>query len=620
MASDWKSRAVPVTEEESTPTSSSTNGWKSRVLASSPAVTPQEDPSLTEALARGAAQGATLGFSDEIAGGLGAIRDVAQGSVDPTTQLLEAYRRHRDESREANDAAQKAHPTASFGANLAGGLLPALLTGGLGEVGAGASALSKIGSAAELGAGFGAVTGLGDSNADLTQGDTRSALSDIAKGAVGGAAFGGALGTVGQGLGALNKLESVNNVTNAFKLGADGVSLVGKKALQDIGQKGRTLAKDYLIPSLKGEYSSKGQAIASEIEKEGTSPKDVSEWITTIKAKIAKLSDKNPSEAQDKANLTDLIEKFTTPEEIETVAPMEEHPNETKTFTLDQLNNLGDSGNEVPTFTPDQLENLGPESSIPVTQAPPGLSVDDMTDLKRALYDFNNNAASNEGGSVAKFGSEGIREAIANASPSVAEANSEFKPIANATKLLKLKNAGGSFKPENTQVENLNTYISRYKDNTRAGDVARSRINGALDLIRQTNPELADTMQAKINETAQQMYLGRKASNETLFGHGISGIIGGASTKAANVGGQVYGGISKILVGLPKEGLKTVASHISETGGEVGQKLGNVLNEAADRDDIGKNALIFSIMQQPAYRQLLDSYNDQKDVKGNFAK
>lgn len=162
-----------------------------------------------EAVARGGLQGVTFGTADEIGGALNALfsdRQSGEGAMDH-------YRRERDKIRTANDAAQASHPWLYGAGEVVGGIAPALASGGAsaaaegaGAAAEGVSALKAGWTAAKAGAGYGALSGLGTSKADLTQGDNvPNALYDTLKGAGFGAVTGGVLGTAGQAIS--NKLS-----------------------------------------------------------------------------------------------------------------------------------------------------------------------------------------------------------------------------------------------------------------------------------------------------------------------------------------------------------------------------------------------------------------------------
>lgn len=131
-----------------------------------------DSPGMLESAARGAAQGATFGFADEIAGA------VESAFTDKT------YKQARDESR-ANFARAKDENPWSFGlGEIAGSVATGVATGGAAGV-AGKAGLKGV---AALAGAEGALTGVGTSEAESAGGIAK----DAAVGGVLGAALGGA--------------------------------------------------------------------------------------------------------------------------------------------------------------------------------------------------------------------------------------------------------------------------------------------------------------------------------------------------------------------------------------------------------------------------------------------
>lgn len=126
-----------------------------------------DTPSATEAGARGAVQGLSFGFADEISGA------VESAFTD------KSYEESRDESRAAFDRAEKAHQAAFMGGEIVGGLASGIATGGAGAGMRGAAVL-------------GGLYSLGSSNKTGT---------DLAKDAAIGAALGAAGEKVLRGIG-----------------------------------------------------------------------------------------------------------------------------------------------------------------------------------------------------------------------------------------------------------------------------------------------------------------------------------------------------------------------------------------------------------------------------------
>jgi|GEM_PF-1716434 len=137
-----------------------------------------ESTSGLESGIRGAAQGASLGFADEITGGVEAGFDKLKGDE---RGLIDLYKTKRDESRKAYKKAEQDNPDEYLGGQLAGGaaslLVPVL------NAGKGAQLAAMVGK----GALSGGLAGLGGSEADLTEGDIGGAALDAGTGAALGA-------------------------------------------------------------------------------------------------------------------------------------------------------------------------------------------------------------------------------------------------------------------------------------------------------------------------------------------------------------------------------------------------------------------------------------------------
>lgn len=178
---------LPAAAGSPTPAPAAAGGDYSALMAAP--VPNAEPPSILESVGRGALQGASFGFADEIAGALGA-------AFTPKT-----YRQARDESRAAYAAAKEANPKAYVAGEIGGGLASAVIPGGvLGKAAEGGAAAVEaaptIGrlalKGAATGAAYGGAQALGDSTADLTQGDFHGAIADTLR----GAAIGGLTGAI----------------------------------------------------------------------------------------------------------------------------------------------------------------------------------------------------------------------------------------------------------------------------------------------------------------------------------------------------------------------------------------------------------------------------------------
>jgi hypothetical protein len=160
-----------------------------------------------------ALQGATLGFGDELAGLGGAIAGKAFNLVglgDDKT-FAEDYKTIRDRYRGDVDKFAKENPKSALGLSIAGSL-PTIAAAPLRAASVGTGVLPMVMQAGKAGAAYGAVSGLGSSDAD--------SIGGMAADTVKGGALGMALGAVSQpvisGIGAVgsNVAQRFSNVSS----------------------------------------------------------------------------------------------------------------------------------------------------------------------------------------------------------------------------------------------------------------------------------------------------------------------------------------------------------------------------------------------------------------------
>lgn len=256
--------------------------------------TPEVAPSQFESLLRGGAQGASLGFADELAGAGGAgINALKKGDV---SDVVADYIRNRDDYRKADEAARKANPKTFTGGELGGGLATAVIPG------------LNIGRAATLGgriagaAGLGAVAGLGGSNADLTQGDIGGAARD--------AALGGATGAVLQPTIEKAIAPAVGYVAGKF---GDAAGYAGKKALNVAFDTPEAVTERYLAnpEAVNGAMTKEGvaQKLADTL---GEVRSDTGPAATAAKSSLSDI--RQPAQGMELNRAVDILGKFDSPE------------------------------------------------------------------------------------------------------------------------------------------------------------------------------------------------------------------------------------------------------------------------------------------------------------------
>jgi hypothetical protein len=247
--------------------------WDDTVELDTPSWDDTLDPteiSKTESLARGAAQGATMGFADELVGTAKGMWDDAKslftgtdanggvkpefdqfGNVTNGDKLTGKYKEYRDEYRAADDAAKEANPKTFMAGEIGGGLVTAAIPGAGTVKGAaalgGASGLGM--SEAEDLAGMAKDTAIG-AGVGAAAGYAMPKVIDAGKKAAGWA--GKKIGNVGFGVGeeateaylknpdAVKNAKPLKEMTDAFLDKVDDISrdtsLQSGKSFETLGQ------------------------------------------------------------------------------------------------------------------------------------------------------------------------------------------------------------------------------------------------------------------------------------------------------------------------------------------------------------------------------------------------
>lgn len=223
----------------------------SKMPSSTPKMEPvkrTEQPGYTESALRGAAQGVTFGFADELQAKL---ESLLKG---------ENYDKRVREIRDEYKAAAEANPITYYGADIASGFaLPIGAIGGFATKGA--STLGKIARSSGSGAIIGGVTGAGTSEAETTG----ELAKDIGIGTVAGAiaapvlegsitAAKGMLGKAGKDIGA------IRDVKDFYKYGTEGKALTGPENLRKLTSDAKKTIQSDFIPELEQALKVKNQA------------------------------------------------------------------------------------------------------------------------------------------------------------------------------------------------------------------------------------------------------------------------------------------------------------------------------------------------------------------------
>jgi len=204
----------------------------------------QEPVSELESAGRGALQGTTFGFADEAAGGVEALWEKAKGNP---TAFGELYKKHRDESRANFKKAEQDNPNSYLAGEVAGSIATAAIPFG---------STATLAKAAKTGARIGALSSLGQSEAEDASGTIKDVFTGAGMGAAGGLAgralesgYKAARGGVDR---LLNKgaQEAVETASNVLSKESGSVPIEEPSVFKEAAQSAKNRLKSYFNPDV----------------------------------------------------------------------------------------------------------------------------------------------------------------------------------------------------------------------------------------------------------------------------------------------------------------------------------------------------------------------------------
>lgn len=520
-------------------------------------------PGVLESLGRGAEQGATMGFGDELNGALSAIAQKAGEHSDEN--LTDLYTKNRDESRAAMKAAESAHPLVYGAGNIAGGLGTALATAGTGLAGEGVLGAAKAGGA------IGAISGLGNSESNTLPG----MASDTLKGAAFGAGTGLGIGAIGKGLAAASDLGAAPKLIGAFSQGAN---------------KGRTLF---------------GKAGAQAVHNEGNAAlSDISDTIQNNLNTASAAKQASQEATPDKVNITDYLKGIITGAKNS----LQTHPYDDDQADIRKI--LG----VITKFT--DVNGTGDVDAVA------------LEGLKRKLGVMGTEGDAPLNTSAGKAFANHIMMASDETTPTSIQKSFGFpddftgvKPILNdhIEGLDQLNQRIHQLRTASDMIPEMST-VANAQDTTTSGFNSQDKLNDFYntlpqDVKAQVQPKLQDIGQAQNLTSKLQTgglapgLLSQNASSEPYAWANAAGLAVRPVVKAAQAVKGVIAAVkptaASTLRDMAPEELGSLANNLKASGNDVGAKLGSVLDQASQRDQAGRNAILFTIEQNPIYRDAL---------------
>lgn len=458
----------------------------------------------------------------------------------------------RQESNTAFKQAEQANPATYMAGNIAGGLATALIPGV--NVGKG------VAGAAKLGASIGALTGAGQA---LSEGKD---VSDVAasaglQGALGGA-LGGVIGKVGSALNP-EALESnaAKNAVEAFNPSKSEVSKLLKAPARGEGSRleevGGILNKPTQFLNGKSILEASGSP-ESNLERLNLAQENAGKFLGSVAEKV----DESGQKLVTPTDIVSYIEELQKP--YSGISAASKEAGLPKQSFVDEFNALNRIKQDV-------LEYGNNPISFSEAEAI-------KKDISALAYKDNGAIANADMAKLRGFVNDKLEEALDTAAPTLKDPDLynkyiEAKDLYGATKQIQKSAEGNAAKELSNKDLGLTDYLLGGAGYSAHGGLGATAAIGAKKVL-----------ESKYNASAAKIQQG-----------------------TANV----MRDISSTIAEWTPEQFKSISSKMIQSGDPTAMKLGNILSKTADKDATGRNAVIFSIMQNPSYREFM------RDITGN---
>lgn len=593
--------------------------------------------------ALGAINGAAMGLPDEFEGGLRAGVDAIQNgtSINPLNpEFIKKYRAYQEQANKKYEQAEERSPWLYGGGGIIGGVATSPFIGAAGLASTGGRAAIKAGFAASkmagtkalakeigkdimVGAPLGAVYGFGESDGKMETEEGRDQLTyDSLLGGATGSIVGGGVSLLSNGApvaasyvaqGLKNKVDKMDGplsriIKKAYNKGEEGVNLSDHTTQTDVFQQSNKYSTE-LLGDLEKADDMFGKLVGKSVdEADAAGVKiNVDESLNQAADKIDKFVNSSRNVELD-TKTRDIIGRILT---LNSKISPSEAQYLRKQFGVLSEKYAGRQDVHVPVLDAFQTIQSGLKTSMD----------NQVSGYKEAAKNFENYRRT-------------ILEQILAGKNDPQRKNLMYGALNNAED--KLQNR------IEKMVQGSATDGGSYRDERVGFKVLQEKLRE----LQKTNPEAFTAM----GKTAEDIISGfRDAADtehmiqtivktnpheglETAARKGVTGLSGtgkatmvGVANKIGLHGDKVgpaifkYSGLGltkKALFDLPLESVGAMANHLAEHNSPAIKNLGAALQKAVqNKDAIGKNAVLFSIMQNPNTRKMFDIRDDDESAK-----
>lgn len=559
--------------------------------ANTVALTPE-----TEAALAGAAQGLSLGFSDELGAGVDVLSDVVQGQS--PMSYMDKWREYQKQREAANKALQEESPWAYGAGEIGGGLVTSLVP--VGGMARGATLLPRLARAMGIGAAVGTAQGIGASEATIDKPEelAKDAISGATMGlATGGILEGGASavgGAVKKGKEFAQDSDFLRQLGKAYDYGKKGLNFGSSSTMDKLELVPRQRAKD-VVGRIFEVDQQLGQQVGAALDSAQAAGVKIN-VDPAIQANSEKIFNtlfvQNPTLAEILEPKTAKLLKTIAQKDIGDLSPIEARA------LKDQLYKL--SLKDLSGF------NSDPANFAKMVGLDLAKSIDEQ--LKSKIPDYK--LAAKQFQTFRQLVPESI---ISKGTPVDYEKvymgdlkNPELKLYEATEQML-----GRAKRPGEASSEERATF-----------EVLRRNLEQLKEKVPEASKKLGPDYYSKLKSQADEIAAIRQATG-TDPQEGPKGVISGAVSglsstgrglgmTVANKAGVASRPVSKIYNASNDKLLQAANSLKANKATEI---FGNKLEKALqNKDDVAKNAVLFQLMQSPEYRGLMKDFFEEEDT------
>lgn len=144
------------------------------------------------------------------------------------------------------------------------------------------------------------------------------------------------------------------------------------------------------------------------------------------------------------------------------------------------------------------------------------------------------------------------------------------------------------------------TLILQSKDITPEAEHARRTLQNYFNKLKIADPQFAHTLESEMNDAAETISLTGAASEKAYLPRPLARPQSWAA-KFGNVSGYTLGYMTPDMA-------RNISAKLMTKGGQAASEVGRILSRVAEKDDRARNAVLFGLMQNPAYRNVLKDY------------